>query len=413
MNNTKNSNQEQLLSLSCPEEKIAALILEAKEDFNDLFASLKVVLVEFLLTSERELLAGPKYAPKPKWKKWGAQRGSVYVGGERVKVKKPRLRKNGQEVLMPIYQELNNKSRFSKELLLQALKGVSCREYEGSLNGLLDGFGISRSAVSRHLKEASTQELKALQERSLKEIAPFAIFLDGYHIAGEVFIVGLALDMNEKKHILGFWEGATENHEVCQELFRNLESRGLQLSKEILYVSDGGKGVIKALKDSFGKFLVHQRCTIHKDRNIQKHLPKKYRAEAHRRFRNAIDCATYEDAKKELEHLEIWLEAINPSAAKSLQECLEQLLTIHQLQIPPLLRKTLHSTNPIESMFSQVTHRIKRIKRMKKGKMAQRWMATALLHAEGRFRTAKGYLSISEVKSRIIANHDKLKAEVA
>jgi hypothetical protein len=42
-----------------------------------------------------------------------------------------------------------------------------------------------------------------------------------------------------------------------------------------------------------------------------------------------------------------------------------------------------------------------RIKVMKKGKMAQRWVATALLEAEKRFRTIKGHLQIHEVKDRM------------
>jgi putative transposase len=302
---------------------------------------------------------------------------------------------------LPIYEALSDRSRFSQEVLLKALNGISCRNYQKTLDSLLEDFGISKSSVSRHLKEATIVQLKALQERSLEEIDPFAIFLDGYHIGPAVFVVGLLIDIEGKKHVLGFWEGATENHEICVELFNNLEDRGLKLTSEIVFVIDGGKGVIKALKDRFGKDLIYQRCTVHKDRNIQSHLPKKYRQEAHRRYRNAIDCANYEDAQSELKNLEKWLERINPSAAESLTECSEELLTVHRLCIPPLLRKTLHSTNPIESMFSQASQKMGRIKSMKKGKMAQRWMATALLAAEKSFRTVKGYLQIHEVKDRI------------
>jgi len=351
--------------------------------------------------------------PEQTGKNGELKKGSVYVGGERVRVNKPRLRTNGQEVPLSIYKELSERSRFSNTLLQKALRGISCRDYQGTLDGLLDDFGLSKSSISRHLKESSAQQLKMLRERSLKEIEPFAIFIDGYHIAGKVFVVGLAIDLQGKKHVLGFWEGATENSEICQELFNHWESRGLQLDEKILYVTDGGKGVIKALKDRFGKSLTHQRCTVHKDRNIQKHLPKKYREEAHRRFCNAIDCAQYEDAQDELKKLESWLENINPSAAESLRECFEELLTTHWLNVPPLLRKTLHSTNPIESMFSQASHRIGRISHMQGGNMAQRWMGTALLHAEEKFRTVKGYLSISEVRGKIVNLQKELKATMA
>lgn len=401
MNGTRKDNNQQQISIRCPEENLAELIAEAKTNFDGIFAALKSELVHYLLCSDRELLAGPKYATRKGYANWGSQEGSVYVAGERLKVKKPRIRNNGKEVSLPIYEALSERSRFSQEILLKALSGISCRNYQGALDGLLEEFGTSKSSISRHLKEATMLQLKELQERSFDSIDPFAIFLDGYHIGSTVFIVGLLVDIYGKKHVLGFWEGATENHEICIELFNSLEDRGLSLTSEILFVIDGGKGVIKALKERFGKQLMYQRCTVHKDRNIQGHLPKKYRQEAHRRFRNAIDCTSYQDAKEELSSLEKWLERINPSAAKSLTECTEELLTVHRLSVPPLLRKTLHSTNPIESMFSQVSTKMGRIKVLKKGKMAQRWVATALLEAEKRFRTIKGHLQIQEVKDRM------------
>ena len=45
---------------------------------------------------------------------------------------------------------------------------------------------------------------------------------------------------------------------------------------------------------------------------------------------------------------------LNPSAARSLGEGLEETLTVHRLHVPPQLRKTLASTNVIESAFSIV-----------------------------------------------------------
>ncbi len=253
MNRTQKTNNQQHISLHCPEEKIAALIAEAKINFESVFAGLKSELVYYLLFSDRELLAGPKYATKQGFSNWGSQEGSVYVAGERLKVSKPRIRSQGKEVSLPIYEALSDRSRFSQEILLKALSGISCRNYQGALDGLLEDFGISKSSVSRHLKEATLTQLKELQERSFQGVEPFAIFLDGSHIGSTVFIVGLLIDTHGKKHVLGFWEGATENHEICLELFNNLEDRGLLLTSEILFVIDGGKGVIKALKERFGK----------------------------------------------------------------------------------------------------------------------------------------------------------------
>lgn len=177
----------------------------------------------------------------------------------------------------------------------------------------------------------------------------------------------------------------------------------MKLAKRIIFVTDGGKGIIKALRERFGKKLIHQRCTIHKDRNIQKHLAKRYRKEAHRKFRAALEQNTYEDAREMLLEMEKWLRGINESAADSLLEAIEEILTLHRLKVPALLRKTLQSTNPIESMFSMVRDAEGNIKRYRDSRMKQRWLASVLLYCEKGFKRVKGYALISDVIRNIEA----------
>jgi transposase-like protein len=100
---------------------------------------------------------------------------------------------------------------------------------------------------------------------------------------------------------------------------------------------------------------------------------------------------------------EQWLRQINESAAESLNEALEEILTVHRLKVPGLLRKTLHSTNPIESMFATVREREGHIKRYRGSAMSQRWLGTVLFHAEHGFRTIKGYQEITAVRAAIEA----------
>ena len=216
-------------------------------------------------------------------------------------------------------------------------------------------------------------------------------------------MVSLGIDTEGKKRVLGFWEGATENHIICQELLSEMERRGLRISKKILWITDGGKGIIKELKDRFGKKLIHQRCSIHKDRNIQWHLAKRYRKQAHSRYSTALEQNWYEDAKEMLLDMEKWLRGINESAADSLLEAIEEILTLHKLKVPALLRKTLHSTNPIESMFSTVRDCESNIKRYRGSKMSQRWLASVLLHCEKGFNRVKGFASIPAVVESIEA----------
>jgi transposase-like protein len=264
---------------------------------------------------------------------------------------------------------------------------------------------VSASAVSRHLVEATATTLREFRERRLEDVQAFALFLDTIHRGGQAFIVALGIDLAGTKRPLGCWEGATENHEICAGLLADLERRGLTLSTRVRSVTDGGQGIIKALKAHHGKKLVHQRCTIHKDRNIQKHLPKRYRQEAHRRFRMALEQTSYADAKAMMAHFEQWLRRINESAADSLLEAFEELLTLHRLKVPALLRKTLHSTNPIESLFSTVRDCEGHITRDRDSMMRQRWLAAVLTHCEQGFKRVKGHAFIETVLATIVASH--------
>ena len=83
--------------------------------------------------------------------------------------------------------------------------------------------------------------------------------------------------------------------------------------------------------------------------------------------------------------IEAWLRAKNESAAVSLLEAFEELLTLHRLKVPALLRKTLMSANPIESIFSLVGHSEHNIKRTRGSTMLQRWLGSVLLYCERQF----------------------------
>jgi len=383
-------------------DRMYRIISQGKEGLDAFLLEVGRTMAETIMYIEREEISGPEYRPlSSEIKKWASQGGSIYLGDQKISVEHPRLRGKKGEMVLESYQKMKEPGRFSEELLCKLLRGISAQRYQETVIEAADAFGVSASSVSRHIVAATTRKLKEFKERSLSDFRIFAVFIDTVHRAGCAFMVALGIDREGRKQVLGFWEGATENNEVCRELLADLERRGLTISRKILWVTDGGKGIIKVLKDRFGKKLIHQRCTIHKDRNIQKHLPKRYRTEAHRRFRAALEQTSYRDAREMLLGVERWLREINESAADSLLEAIEEILTLHRLKVPALLRKTLHSTNPIESMFSTVRDCEGNIKRYRGSRMAQRWLAAVCLHCEKGFRRVKGYMGIKAVIERI------------
>lgn len=372
-------------------------------------------MAETIMYIDREEISGPDYSPiSPDIRKWASQKGSVYIGDQKLNVVHPRLRGLEGEIVLQSYRKLQESGAFSEELLAQVLRGISGRKYSETVVEAANAFGVSASSISNRIIEATSKKLKEFKERDLSDFKAFAVFIDTIHRGGEAFMVTLGIDTSGRKQVLGFWEGATENHEICNELLSDLESRGLKLPKKIIWVTDGGKGIIKSLKDRYGKKLIHQRCSIHKDRNIQKHLAKRYRKAAHKKFRTALEQTKYLDAKKMLLEFEHWLRSINESAADSLLEAIEEILTLHRLKVPALLRKTLHSTNPIESMFATVRDCEGNIKRYRDSKMSQRWLAAVCLHCEKTFRRIKGFESISTLIKTIEAEQsDEKKQKLA
>jgi len=382
--------------------KMFHILQAGKQGMDTLVLELGSMLAEAIMDMEREERSGPEYHPfHPEMYKWAYQQGSIYLGDQKIPVKHPRLRGRDGEIQLETYGALKNPGTFSEELLRKVLRGISLQKYRETVIEAANAFGVSPSSLSRHIVEATTAQLREFKERNLSDFFPFAIFIDTIHRQGEAFMIALGIDREGYKRALGFWQGATENHVICEELLADIERRGLMLSKKILWITDGGKGIIKTLKDRFGKKLIHQRCTIHKDRNIQRHLAKRYRKEAHRRFLTALEQIRYEDSRQMLLEFEKWLRAINASAADSLLEAIEEILTLHRLKVSPLLRKTLHSTNPIESMFSRVRDCEGNIKRYRSSTMSQRWLGTVLLHCEKGFQRVRGYDAISEVIANI------------
>ena len=382
-------------------EQFAEILRGGKAALDGCMLEMGRILGEAIMDWDRQQIAGKDYDPEKGYEKWGWQKGSIYLGKQKVKVDHPRLRKHGVEKVLSSYARMKNPGEFSEELLAQAMRGISARKYRETVTGVGEHFGISPTSASNRLIEATGRKLKELQERRLDDFDVFAIFLDTVHRGGEAFVVALGVNVHGTKRVLGFWQGASENKDVARALFWDLENRGLKITKTVLFVTDGGGGIISMLKNRFGKDLIHQRCTIHKDRNIQHHLPKRHRKEAHQRYRNALALNDYADAKAGLKDFEAWLRGINESAADSLLEAREEILTLHRLRVPHLLRKLLHSTNPIESLFSQVRHCEKNIKHYRSSKMSQRWLAAVMLHAEQTFRTVKGFEDIKPVMERI------------
>jgi putative transposase len=192
--------------------------------------------------------------------------------------------------------------------------------------------------VSRQFVAASSNELRALCERRLEDLNLVVLMIDGIHFGGQVLVVALGIAEGGEKHVLGVWQGATENTTVVQGLLEDLIDRGLDLGRRYLVVMDGSKALRAGVERVFGERVEVQRCQVHKRRNIREYLPENCQKDYDRRMRNAYGMHNYTEAKAALEKTFRQLERVNPTAARSLEEGLEETLTAHRLGIGEVLR---------------------------------------------------------------------------
>lgn len=338
----------------------------------------------------------------------GTQPGYVVFHGRKVPLARPRLRiKGGGEAELQSYRLFQQDGRMQRAVARQLLRQVSTRDYAGAIDDCLEGYGITKSSVSRHWKVATAAELEKLCQRPVsKELV--ALLIDGQHFRGDGLVAAVGVDKQGQKHVLGLWHGATENSTVVRELLADLRERGLDPEAAMLVVLDGSKALHKGVKEIFGERALIQRCRVHKLRNVLEHLPKEKRQQAAWRLRGAWAKASATEAHKELQACVRWLDGICPHAARSLEEGLEETLTLHRLGLNEKLRRSLSSTNLIESCFSRTAAWTRRVKRWRNAKMVLRWGAAALLVAERGFRRIQGHEHLHELIVALSQHQTKL-----
>ena len=387
-------------------EEYGALNLDVKAELIGELIPLGLMHVNEMLQEEVRELAGGKYKREglPGHDRWGVQRGSVYIGEQRIPLSVPRVRDTaqGKEVPLKGYERLQSaRPEVEDRLLKRILHGLSCGSYRACSEAIPEALSLSPSTVSRRYIRASEKKLRTLMERRLEKHDIIALILDGKKFGDDGIMVALGITMTGTKVMLGLIESDTENHVVCRDFLRKLIERGLSYREGLLIVIDGSKGFRKAVSEVFGKYGVVQRCQWHKRENVVSYLPKKLQDEYRKKLQAAYELDGYEDVKKALLAIRKELCRINESAASSLDEGFEETLTVQSLGLSRELRRSLKTTNCIESVLSQVGQKTDKVDYWKNSSQKHRWTAAALLEIEPRLNKISGHRQLKNLRVAI------------
>jgi putative transposase len=356
-----------------------------------------------LMEQEVENLSGAKFSHKAQGQVWrgGTDQTRIVVGGEKLQVTRPRARNRDGEIQLASLAQLQDQDIFDDDIKDRMVRGVSTRNYEPVVKSWSEKLSISKSNISRAFVRSSKKDLEKINTQDLSQYEFVALMVDGVEVAGRSVVVVLGITRECEKIPLGLREGDTENSDVVKDLLATIWDRNFKMVTErILAVTDGAKALKKALKDTFGERVVVQRCWIHKLRNLQKYVPDRLHKQLWWRMKKLINLKSFDEAKKDLGEFIEWLSEISLEAENSMREVGLELLTVHQLKVSGLLRKSLYSTNPIESLIFGIRHRLSRIKNWKsslKKDQIQRWMASSILAHQKNMRRLRGYREVDSL----------------
>jgi transposase-like protein len=353
-------------------------------------------LLTLIMQDEVSWMTGPRYerGGEKEVHRWGYEDGSVVINGQKVPVRRPRARSEQGEIKVGSYELFRREEEQQRRIWEAITRGLSMRGYGPAVRESEESFAIEKSAVSEKFVAMSAKKVDVLFQRNLSKLRLCALVLDGVEVKQQHLVTALGIDKTGRKTILGFHQGASENQAACDGLFSDLAGRGLDFRQVHLNIIDGSKALRTGIRKCCGADSPILRCQLHKRRNIVGHFAAEEQSGWDRRLANAYDLRCYREAKAALLHIHDELNHVNPSAARSLEEGLEETLTLHRLKVPVELWKTLRSTNVIESAFSIVRVVCRNVKRWRPGNQVERWVGSGLLVAEKQFRRIDGYRAL-------------------
>lgn len=376
---------------------MAEMVGWLRQGVGELIRQAGLQLIGLLMDEEVGQLVGERgrHSRERKANRWGTERGYCVVMGQKVPVERPRVRStDDREIRLGSYELFHRGEPLTETVWDKLMLGLTTRKYGDAVRQFTEAYGLEKSAVSEHFIECSRAKLKELMERRLNKMKFCALLIDATPFEGQQMVAALGIGYDGAKTILGIRQGATENATVVGELLGDLMNRGMDFTEPRIYVLDGGKALHAAVKKYAGEAAPIQRCQVHKRRNVMDHLSDNDKPIVTQKLNAIYAMEDYTAAKTALNGLHRELMHLNPSAARSLGEGLEETLTVVKLHVPEQLRKSLASTNLIESAFSIVETVCRNVKRWHGGDQRERWVGSGLLVAEKQFRRIRGYKQI-------------------
>ena len=292
----------------------------------------------------------------------------IKTGAGALRIRKPRVhdRREGHQFESLILPRYMRRSPKVDELVPWLyLKGISTGQMAGALEALLgpEAAGLSSTNVVR-LKEVWQADYERWLKRDLSADRIVYVWADGIYFNVRLdtdrpcVLVLIGARADGRKVLLAIQDGERESELSWKELLLDLKARGLK-DAPLLATGDGALGFWAALSKVFPR-TKHQRCWVHKTKNVLNRLPRSQHAAAKGLLHQICQAPTRHEAKEHLNRFDELFDAKYPKAVDCVRKDEAQLLAFHDF--PAEQWRHIRTTNPIESTFAGIRLRTRQTK---------------------------------------------------
>ncbi len=269
-------------------------------------------------------------------------------------------RTRGQSFLPAGLEQFQRRAPAVSMLIREAfLRGISTRQV-GRVVALVTGEAVSAQTVSQLTRDLD-EAVRQFHEAPLTDDWAF-LFLDGVNLkvrreSGRKcvqMLVAYGVRRDGRRELLSFMRSQGESQAAWEGLLNDLYRRGLRGQNLLLIVTDGCPGLAGAIQSVYPRVL-HQRCWVHKMRNIREKGRKRDREELKQTAQAIYLAADRKQARAAFRRFKLRWQPDYPTMVRQLEKDLPDLLSF--FNFPNHLWKQLRTTNIIERCFVEVRRR--------------------------------------------------------
>jgi transposase-like protein len=357
--------------------------LTTDKDLSKIMQQMMKHVIEAMLDEEmQDHLGYPKYAPEGRGSgnsRNGSSKKTVRTEQSQLEVDIPRDRNASFEPkIVPKGQ--SRTGIMDDQIIALYAKGMSTREIGSMIKELYD-VDISPSLISQ-VTERVLDEVVQWQSRPLDALYPI-VYLDcivlkikeGQQVKNKAIYIALGINAEGHKELLGLWLSENEGSRFWLGVLTELKNRGVE---DILIACvDGLKGLPEAIQSVYPQTQV-QLCIVHMVRNSLKFVSWKDYKKVTAELKQVYQAVTQEQALFALEQFEQhWPQY--PQIVKLWQRHWENVMTL--FAYPDYIRKTIYTTNAIESLNSVIRSATKRHKLFPSDEAALKVVYLAIMQA--------------------------------